>query len=104
MYALVLVTCPSERDGERISRALLDKRLAACVSAVPGIRSSFLWKGVVEVASEVLLLIKTRAELVGGLIEEVRRIHPYEVPEILAIPIAGGFKGYLDWIDGETAR
>lgn len=104
MYALVLVTCPSEGDAERISRALLDGKLAACVSAVPGIKSSFLWRGAVEGASEVLLIIKTRAGLVGELIEEVRKIHPYEVPEILAVPIVDGFKGYLDWIDRETAR
>lgn len=104
LYALVLVTCPSEGDAERISRALLDRRLAACVSAISGVRSSFLWRGAIEEASEVLLLIKTRAGLVGELIEEVRRLHPYEVPEIVAVPIADGFKGYLGWIDEETAR
>lgn len=104
MYAIVFVTCPSEGDAERISRALLDRRLAACISAIPGIRSSFLWRGAVEEASEVLLLIKTRAGLVGELIEEVRKIHPYEVPEVVAVPIADGFKGYLDWIGEETAR
>lgn len=82
----------------------MDKRLAACVSAIAGVRSSFLWRGTVERASEALLLIKTRAELVGELVEEVRRIHPYEVPEVVAVPIADGFKGYLDWIGEETAR
>ncbi len=104
MHAIVFVTCPSEGDAERISKALLERRLAACVSAIPGVRSLYLWRGSVESASETLLLIKTRANLVGELMEEVRRIHPYEVPEIVAVQISGGFKGYLDWIDDETAR
>jgi len=104
LHAIVFVTCPSGGDAERISKALLERKLAACVSAISGVRSLYLWRGSMESASETLLLIKTRANLVGELIEEVRRLHPYEVPEIVAVPISDGFKGYLDWIDEETAR
>jgi len=101
---VVLVTCPSREVAERIAKALLEARLAACVNITPELKSIFWWKGEVEEASEVLMFIKTKAELLDELIARVRELHPYEVPEVIALPVAAGLSDYLAWVEEETKR
>ncbi|PYQ48180.1 MAG: divalent-cation tolerance protein CutA [Acidobacteria bacterium] len=95
---LVLSTVGTREDAERIADALVGERLAACVNVVPGLRSTYRWKGAVEREDEVLLLIKTRAERVEEMGARLRALHPYELPEMIVLPIAGGHGPYLDWI------
>lgn len=102
-YLLVYITVPDADTGELIARRLLDKKLAACVKIVADIRSLFHWKGRVDDESELLLIVTTRASLFREqLIAEVQEMHPYEVPEILALPVALGNDSYLSWIDEST--
>jgi len=102
-YDLCLVTAGDRATADKLTAGLLRERLAACVTAVPGARSSYLWKGRVEKAEEILLLIKTRRALRRGVTEFVKRHHPYEVPEIIFTGIAAGFRPYLDWLGESTA-
>ena len=99
MYSLVFVTCPAG-SAETIAREVLRLRLAACVNTIEKMRSRYWWKGKLASADECMLLIKTRTELFGKLEEAVRRMHPYDVPEIICIRITGS-KSYLDWITKE---
>ncbi len=96
---LVLVTCGSRKEARKIARALMELRLAACVSeiGVP-VASTYRWKGRVESAKEFLLLIKTTKKRFATVCDAVRKLHSYEVPEIIALPIAAGSRKYLDWI------
>jgi len=100
---VVLVTAPDLKTARRLADALVGERLAACVTAVPGARSTYRWKGKVERAREVVLIVKTRAVLAKRVERRVRELHPYDVPEILAIPVASGEARYLRWI-GESTR
>ena len=100
---VVFVTVPDARSARRISDALVGERLAACVTAVPGARSTYRWKGKVERASETVLLIKTRAPLVKRLERRVKELHPYDVPEVLAVRANSGEGRYVRWI-GESTR
>lgn len=102
-HRLALVTVPSTADGERIGRVLVEERLAACVNVVPGLRSVYRWKGAVETADEALLLIKTTAGAFEALAARVRALHPYTLPEVIALPLAAGLAAYLAWIDEGTA-
>jgi periplasmic divalent cation tolerance protein len=95
---VVLTTCATEADAEKLARALLAGRLAACVNIVPGVRSLYHWQGEIETADEVLLIIKTSRDLFGALSAEVAKLHPYEVPELLALPVVAGAQNYLDWL------
>jgi periplasmic divalent cation tolerance protein len=96
---VVLVTCGSSREAQRLARALVRQRLAACVNVLPGgIRSIYWWKGKVESAREAMMLIKTTRRKFAALEKEIRRIHSYETPEIIALPIVAGSKPYLDWL------
>ena len=97
-YLIVMVTTPDRKISERISKGLVSKKLAACVNRIPGIHSRYWWKGRVESAREELLLIKTRRDRLAALTQWVRNNHPYEVCEVVALPIQGGNKVYLDWI------
>ena len=90
-------------DADRLADAVVAERLAACVQALP-MRSTYRWKGRVEHASEVLLLMKTRAVLADALIVFVKKMHAYEVPEVIVSSIEGGSPDYLEWLRGETAR
>ncbi len=101
-YRIVLITAPAEAAG-RIARALVEGGLAACVNIVPGLTSVYRWKGKVEESSEVLLVAKTTEGMVGRLLESVRRLHPYEVPEVVSIPIAEGLPEYLKWVSESTS-
>jgi periplasmic divalent cation tolerance protein len=100
---LVLVTAPDLDLGERIANSLLDRNLAACVNILPDLISLYRWEGEVQRDPEVLLLIKTRLGLLRDqLIPAVQELHPYQLPEIIALPIIGGERNYLDWIIQET--
>ncbi len=99
---VVLSTCGSEDEAERIARGLVDARVAACVNIVPGLRSIYRWKGAVEDAGEWLLLIKTRRDRFAELQTQLRRLHSYEVLECIALPVIDGSGAYLGWIDSET--
>src|SRR5262249_6350175 len=94
----VLSTVGKREDAERIAQALVGERLAACVNVVPGLVSTYRWKGAVEREDELLLVVKTRADKVDALGLRLRALHPYELPEMIVIPIAGGHAPYLAWI------
>lgn len=98
---VVLCTCGSAEEGEKIARALVEKRLAACVNIVPEVRSVYRWKGAIEEAGEWLLLIKSNRELFEKLRAELASLHSYEAPEILALPIVDGSESYLNWMEAE---
>lgn len=100
---VVLVTHPEE-GAEALARALVDRRLAACVQALPGARSVHRWRGEVETAVETRLEIKTGAESLPALLAAVKELHPYEVPEVLVLPVLGGNPDYLAWVRGETVE
>ncbi len=96
---VVLVTCGSSKEARKIARALVEWELAACVSMMPSaMESIYRWKGKVESAKEFLLVIKTARKRFAAVQAEVRRLHSYEVPEIIALPIADGSRDYLSWI------
>jgi periplasmic divalent cation tolerance protein len=100
---VVLITVPSMEVGEKIAKHLLDHRLAACVNVLPGVRSIYTWGGKVNDDQELLLMVKTRAHLFREqLIPAVQGLHPYDVPEILALPVLMGNPEYLDWVVAET--
>jgi periplasmic divalent cation tolerance protein len=95
---VVLVTAPGAESALALGRALVDERLAACVNVVPGVTSIFVWEGKREEAAEALLVIKTRAERYPALEERVRQLHPYSVPEVLAVPVQAGAPAYVRWV------
>jgi periplasmic divalent cation tolerance protein len=95
---LVLTTCPSLRVARRLARALVAERLAACVNILPIAQSVYRWKGKIESARELLLVIKSRVQDYRALERRLRALHPYELPEVVAVPIAGGDGRYLAWI------
>ena len=95
---VVLNTCETEADAERLARALIEARLAACVSVVPGLRSFYHWQGALECNSECLLLIKTSRALFPALQMEIEKLHSYAVPELLALPVVAGAENYLNWL------
>jgi len=103
MTALIaLSTCPDADTADRIARTLVDERLAACVNRVPGVQSTYRWKGEVMVDQEVLLVIKTSHERYAAMEARLVALHPYEVPEVMAIEPAAGSAPYLAWIARET--
>jgi len=99
---VILVTASSEGEARKIAEQLLTRKKAACVNIVPRIHSSFWWQGKLDSAQESLLIIKTKASLLHEIIDLVKEIHSYEVPEIIALPIIGGNEDYLNWIDAEV--
>jgi periplasmic divalent cation tolerance protein len=99
---VAFATAPDEAVALRIARALVEERLAACANLVPGVRSIYRFRGVVEDEREVLLVIKTCADRIEALAERLRALHPYEVPELVVVPTAGGLAPYLDWVRVET--
>jgi periplasmic divalent cation tolerance protein len=99
---LVLSTAGSMEEGERIARALVGERLAACVNLVPGVHSVYRWRGAVQSDAEVLLVIKTVSERFDALRARVRELHSYELPELVCIEPSGGEEEYLAWIVAET--
>jgi len=101
-HLLVLCTCPGDTVAAEISTALIEQELAACVNRVPGVKSWYRWKGHLEKDEEVLLLVKTTAARYPEVEAMVRRLHPYDVPEVIALPIVAGSEAYLRWISQAT--
>lgn len=99
---VVMITCSSKREANKIKKVLLEERKVACVNLIPGVDSFFWWKGKIDSSLEVLLLAKTKKKMLKEIITLVKRIHSYEVPEIIALPIIGGNKNYLKWIEREV--
>lgn len=101
-HIAVLITAADEEEARLISRVLLKQRKAACANIIPGVNSLFWWQEKIDSARESLLVIKTRSALLDEVIQLVKEIHSYDVPEIIALPIIGGNRDYLEWIDNET--
>jgi len=99
----VTTTAAARADAEKIARALVERRLAACVQVAGPVSSTYRWRGDIETAQEFLCIIKTRAELFEKVESAIRELHPYETPEIIATPITGGSADYLKWLADETA-
>lgn len=98
----VLITIPDTELGERIGRVLVEERLAACASLVPGVTSVFWWEGAVQQSEEALLILKTTAACCQALEARVMELHPYDVPEVLAFEVRDGHEPYLAWVRGEV--
>lgn len=98
-YIVVLITTSSEQEAEAIGKALVESRLAACVNISTGVRSLFWWQGAIEHQEEVLMVVKSRSDLLPSVIEVVKRLHSYTVPEVVALPILAGSPDYLAWVD-----
>jgi len=98
-YIVVMVTVDSQEQAKRISDVLLDRKLVACANVVEDIQSFYWWKGKVERSREILLLMKSRSELLEEIVRLVKENHSYEVPEVVALPILGGNPDYLRWIE-----
>jgi len=101
-HVVVLITAETLGQGREIADALVGEKLAACVNLMPRIHSKFWWQGKIDSANESLLIVKTREALLDKVINLVKSKHSYTVPEIIALPIVGGNKDYLDWIDDVT--
>ena len=100
---VVLVTTPTPERAAEIARAVVEERLAACGNVVPGLRSIFRWEGKVEDEAEALLVLKTTRARFEALKDRVLALHPYQVPEVIALPVEAGSAAYLEWIARETA-
>jgi periplasmic divalent cation tolerance protein len=97
-YQLVFTTCPDAEAAERIAQALVNERHAACVNILPIAKSIYRWKGRVESAAEQLLIIKSMTRTFGTIRSRILELHPYELPEIIAVPVTEGHPDYLAWI------
>ena len=99
---LIYATVGDTAEAERIGRTLVSERLAAAANLVPGVRSFYWWEGEVRTGAEVVLVLKTRADLADRAVERIKELHSYVCPGVIVVPIAGGNQGYLDWIAVET--
>ncbi|MBA7486468.1 MAG: divalent cation tolerance protein CutA [Dehalococcoidia bacterium] len=102
-YIVILITSDSIEEADHIARVLLEKKKVACVNILRGIDSYFWWEGKVDSARENLLIAKTKASLLPEVVALVRKIHSYDVPEVIALPIIGGNQDYLEWIEQSVA-
>ena len=103
-YIQVFTTVEKREDADLIASNVVNERVAACAQVVGPIHSTYWWKGKVEQAGEWLLIMKTRRDLFSALEREIKAVHPYEVPEIIALPIVAGSESYLQWIQDETKK
>jgi periplasmic divalent cation tolerance protein len=101
---IVFTNLPDRASALKLARALVDRRLAACVSVLGEISSVYRWKGEIADETEVAVLVKTHATAYAALESAIKALHPYEIPEIVAVPVAGGLPAYLDWVGAETAQ
>jgi periplasmic divalent cation tolerance protein len=102
--SVVLCNVPDQATGRSLARLLLEKRLAACVNLLPGVQSMYRWQGAIEDAQEVAMLIKTVSSRYHEVEQEIRSVHPYELPEIICLPIHAGLPGFMDWVNVETRK
>jgi periplasmic divalent cation tolerance protein len=103
-YQLVLCTCPDLTTAREIATRLVDARLAACVNILPGVESVYRWQDQRESAQEILLLIKTTQDAYPALEKTITELHPYELPEVIAVSLSDGLAPYLDWIDDSLSQ
>ena len=103
-FIQVVTTTAQKGDAEKIAKILIEKRLAGCVQIVGPVTSTYWWKGWVEQSQEWQCLIKSRRDLYGELEEAIKEIHPYETPEIIALPVITGCRDYLDWLGEELKK
>jgi periplasmic divalent cation tolerance protein len=101
---LILTNLPDEASAQATARMLVERRLVACVNLLPAVCSIYRWQGAVEEASEVTLLMKSTPSRYPELEAAIKAAHPYEVPEIIALPVAAGLPAYLEWVVSETKR
>lgn len=101
-YIQLYTTAPSRDEAERIARMLVERRLAACVQVLGPITSTYRWQGAIETSQEWLCLAKSRSGLFDAMEKAIRQIHPYQVPEILVVPILAGTADYLAWLGEQT--
>jgi periplasmic divalent cation tolerance protein len=101
---VVLTTCKSQEQGAQLARHLIEHRLAACVNIITGARSFYRWKGEIEQASEVVLIIKSRRDIFDKLRDTIAQLHSDEIPEVIALPVVDGSESYLGWLDRELAQ
>lgn len=101
---IVFVTVPGLREGSRISRAILKSRLAACVNVIPGVQSMYQWEGKIVRDKEAMLVMKTTRLRYRELEQKIKKLHPYEVPEVIAIPLICGSSQYIEWVTREVAN
>lgn len=101
---LILTNAPDEASAHTIARSLVEQKLAACVNLMPGIKSVYRWQGAIEEAAEVTMLIKSTEDRYAELETAIRQAHPYEVPEIIALPLTAGLPAYLAWVGAETKK
>ena len=99
---VVFITVDSQENAQKIADKLLTERKAACVNIIPKVESHYWWQGKIESVDELMLVVKTRAVLIDELVKLIKEIHPYTVPEIIALPIIGGNEDYLKWVEKET--
>ena len=103
-YRLVISTCPNMESAESLANTLVREKLAACVNILPGARSIYEWQGKVEREDECVLLIKSRSDRIETLSSRLLEEHPYELPEVIAVPIEAGLPPYLAWIDAQLDK
>lgn len=101
---LVLTTVPDRETGERIARQLVEERLIACANLIPGLASVYRWKDAVHSEPEVLVLMKSLRNAVQALSRRLPELHPYDVPEMVVLPVEAGLKAYCQWVENETSR
>jgi periplasmic divalent cation tolerance protein len=102
IYCVVLVTVPNQEVGQTLTRHLLEAQLAACINCFP-VQSTYIWQETLQQDSELQLLIKTKVAVLPKLVQHIQALHPYEVPEIIALPILTGAAAYLSWMDSTIA-
>ncbi|MGI9265771.1 MAG: divalent-cation tolerance protein CutA [Gammaproteobacteria bacterium] len=95
---IVFSTCPDPECGRALARSLVENRAAACVNVLPGVMSVYQWKGTTQEDSECLLMIKSTMDRMDSLASQIEELHPYELPEVVAVPVSGGLPAYLDWV------
>jgi len=99
---VIYITAGTDEEAREVAEVLLEKRKAACVNILPKVSSIFWWQDKLDSAQEILLIVKTKASLVNEIVRLVREVHSYDVPEIIALPIVGGNRDYLEWIGKEV--
>ncbi|OGW56121.1 MAG: cytochrome C biogenesis protein CcdA [Nitrospirae bacterium RIFCSPHIGHO2_02_FULL_42_12] len=102
-FIVILITAGSVEEGEKIANALVESRLAACANIIPSVRSIFFWEGKTCQEQEVLLVVKSRRQLLEKIIDKVKQVHSYKVPEIIALPVIDGSREYLKWVEESTS-
>jgi len=104
MFIVIFITCANRNEARKISTGLINAKLAACVNIVAAVESLFWWENKVDRAKEVLLVVKSKKTMLTRIIRKVRSLHSYSTPEIIALPIIAGYKGYLKWINDSLRR